>query len=148
MEDPEQEQQEQPPKPEFAQFADMFVDTYYNIQNSDNKDELRAVYFDKSLLTIKQDQLVGVDAIMEKLGNGNEQLAPMKKIPVNWIPQPVIDPSSGEQTNELIISVYGNLSFNNFETEDGVMPFFEVFFLQIHEGNFIIRNQVFTPHTL
>ena len=126
--------------PEFQQIANQFCVWYYTMQNSENKEALAGVYSDQSLFTLQEKQIVGRNSIMEKLTN---DLGQTEKKPAHYIAQPSFD-SQGEQT--ILISVIGDLKVT--PEEDNVIPFFEIFLLQNIDGNFLVKNQIFSTHSL
>ena len=120
------------------QFGQEFIHWYYTNFN-ENKEEIRNVYDESTLITFQDNQITGINRkgelnIMEKILSPS--LIEMTKKPITITAQPSI-------SGTVLICVQGNCRMSATEAEE--LGFFEIFLLaQTQGGGFQIVNQVFS----
>ncbi|CAN8067523.1 unnamed protein product [Agarophyton chilense] len=118
------------------QIGKAFVNHYYNIFDT-NRENLRSLYKDPSILTFEGEMCLGPDNIIQKLTN-----LPLQKVR-HQIVSMDCQPTSAVQPNGILISVSGNLVLDN---EQIPVKFAQCFYLLPVPGesqSFWVSNDVF-----
>eukprot|EP01129_Flabellula_baltica_P015085 TRINITY_DN7457_c0_g1_i1.p1 TRINITY_DN7457_c0_g1~~TRINITY_DN7457_c0_g1_i1.p1 ORF type:complete len:137 (-),score=29.14 TRINITY_DN7457_c0_g1_i1:47-403(-) len=111
---------------DFASIGQQFVNHYYNVFDS-NREGLRGLYSDNSMLTFEGDQIGGSSGIMEKLTG----LPACQHRIVNIDCQPC--PADG-----VLVFVSGDLL-----VDENPLKFSQVFNLQPANGSYYVLNDLF-----
>ncbi|PXF47777.1 Nuclear transport factor 2 [Gracilariopsis chorda] len=118
---------------QMEQIGTAFVNYYYSIFDS-NRENLRPLYKDQSVLTFEGQKCMGADEIMNKLTSLGLKQVKHKIITMD------VQPTLAVQPNGILVSVSGNLVLDN---EQNPVKFAQCFYLLPEGSNFWVQNDIF-----